>query len=84
MIWLKTILEVDYAQLAQANSPYMNEEYDPNKKSAYIIPFDAYNLHGYAMSQPLACGEYEWCNQTNVTLEFIKEVILKQVKQDTF
>jgi hypothetical protein len=58
---------------AQANNPYMNEEYDPNKETSYIIPFDANNSYGYAMSQPLPCGEYEWTNPANITLEFIKE-----------
>jgi len=51
----------------------MNEEYDPDKETSYIIPFDANNLYGYAMSQPLPCGEYEWTNPANITLEFIKE-----------
>ena len=58
---------------AQANNPYMNEECDPNKTSSYIIPFDANNLYGYTMSQPLPCGEYEWANPANITLEFIKQ-----------
>ena len=43
---------------AEANNPYMNGEYDPSKESSFIIPFDANNLYGYAMSQPLPCGEY--------------------------
>jgi hypothetical protein len=68
---------VDYAQLAQANNPCMNEEYDPNKESSYIIPFDANNLYGYAMSQPLPSGEYEWTSPANITMELIKNVILK-------
>jgi len=43
---------------AEANNPYMKEEYNPNKANSYIIPFDANNLYGYAMSQPLPAGEY--------------------------
>ena len=56
MIWLRIILEAGYAQLVQvnmqkANNPDMKEEYDPNKETSYIIPFDANSLYGYAMSQ---------------------------------
>ena len=58
---------------AQAENPYMNEEYDPNKETSYIIPFDANNLYGNAMSQPLQCGEYEWTNPADILLEFIKQ-----------
>ena len=85
MVILKTILEGDYAQTtasiryAQANNPYMHVEYDPNKESSYIIPFDANKLYGYTMSQPLPCGEYEWCNPANMALEFSKNMILKHV-----
>ena len=59
--------------MQKQKNPYINEEYDPNKESSYIIPFDANNLYGYAMSQPLPCGEYEWGNPANITLEFIKQ-----------
>ena len=62
----------------------MNDEYDPNKVSSYIVPFDANNIYGLAMSQPLPCGEYEWCNPANMTLELIKKLILKHVKLDMF
>ena len=58
---------------AQANNPCMNEEYDPKKETSYIIPFDANNLYGYAMSQQLPSGGYEWCNPANTTLEFIQK-----------
>ena len=68
--------------MQKANNPDMKEEYDPNKETSYIIPFDANSLYGYAMSQPLPRGESDWCNPTNVTLAFIKSIILKQVKLD--
>ena len=55
---------------AEANNPYMKEEYNPNKANSYIIPFDANNLYGYAMSQPLPSGQYEWIKSTNITLDF--------------
>ena len=58
---------------AKANNPYMNEEYDSNKETSYIAPFDANNLYGYAMCQPLPCGEYEWYNPEYISLEFINQ-----------
>ena len=68
---LRTIGSIRYAE---ANSPYMKEEYNPNKANSYIIPFDANNLYGYAMSQPLPSGEYEWVKPSNITLDFIKKI----------
>ena len=50
----------------------MKEEYNPNKTNSYIIPFDANNLYGFAVSLPLPSGEYEWINPTNITLDLIK------------
>ena len=58
---------------AEANNPYMNDEYDPNKQTSYIMPFAANSLCGYAMPQPLPSGGYEWCNPANITLDFIKQ-----------
>ena len=45
-------------RFAQANNKYM-KDYDPSKPSKYIIPLDANNLYGWAMSQPLPIGKYE-------------------------
>lgn len=33
---------------------------------------DASNVYGYALSQPLPCGDNEWCNPAKITLTFIK------------
>ena len=46
---------------AAANNPYM-EEYDSNKPTNYLQYFDANNLYGWAMLQPLPTGEFRWIN----------------------
>ena len=40
--------------------------YDPNKSSIYILYLDANNLHGWAMSQYLAYGGFQWFNQKDI------------------
>ena len=47
---------------AIANNPYMGYEYDPSKPTEYLQYLDAYNLYGWAMSQPLPTGEFKWIN----------------------
>jgi hypothetical protein len=48
---------------AEANNKYM-ASYDPSKPSSYILYLDANNLYGWAMSQYLPTGNYEWSNRT--------------------
>lgn len=42
-----------------ANNKYLHD-YDPNKKSNYIIYLDVNNLYGYAMSQYIPYKNFEW------------------------
>ena len=44
---------------ARANNPYM-EDYDPSVPTSYIQYLDANNLYGWAMSQLLPVGGFEW------------------------
>ena len=50
---------------AKANHKYM-ESYDPEKESAYIEYLDANNLYGYAMSQSLPVGNFQWLSQEDI------------------
>ena len=48
---------------AKANNQYL-DNYDPSKEKELIIYLDANNLYGWAMSQPLAIGNFIWMNST--------------------
>ena len=43
----------------KANNPYMSD-YNKMQATKYLTYLDANNLYGYAMSQPLPTGKFEW------------------------
>ena len=45
---------------AQANNKYNASSYDPSKPSTYLMYFDVNNLYGWAMSESLSYGEFQW------------------------
>ena len=45
----------------KANINYL-EDYDSSKSSNHLLYLDANNLYGWAMSQPLPTGDFEWEN----------------------
>ena len=44
---------------ARANNKYL-KDYDPEQPNSFNIYYDANNLSGWAMSQPLPIGDFEW------------------------
>ena len=50
---------------AQANNKYLHE-YDPAKERSYIVYLDSNNLYGWAMSQSLPTGGFQWLTKEEV------------------
>ena len=50
---------------AKANNKYMND-YDPEKPSTFITYLDMNNLYGWAMSEYVPYGEFQWLEKINV------------------
>ncbi|CAD6234317.1 GSCOCG00012387001-RA-CDS [Cotesia congregata] len=44
---------------ADANNPFMGDEYNPDQENSYIMYFDVNNLYGAAMSQCLPTGSFK-------------------------
>ena len=51
---------------SRANNPYVLG-YDPEEDRSYIIHLDANKLYGWAMSQPLPTGEFNWLTKEEIT-----------------
>ena len=51
---------------AVANNKYMRD-YNPNEESVYILYWDANNLYGWAMSEPLPTHGFEWMTDEELT-----------------
>ena len=61
----------------KANNPYV-PDYDPDQETSYVMYPDANNLYGWAMSQPLPTGEFDW-----LTEEEISNLDIMQIPDDS-
>ena len=52
-------------RFARANNKYM-KDYDPEKEDIFIVPLDANNLYGLAMSQTLPIGGYKEATEEKI------------------
>ena len=55
------------------------EVFNPNEATRYIMYLDANNLYGWAMSQPLPVGGFEWMSEEefNLPLEDMPPCFIK-------
>ena len=51
---------------AVANNKYMGDDYDSTKKSIFIEYLDCNNLYGWAQSQPMPTGGFEWMTESEL------------------
>ena len=51
-------------RLATANNSLTEDGFDPKEDPSYIVYYDANNLYGYAMQQPLPVGKFEWVDES--------------------
>ena len=49
---------------ARANNKLMGSLYDPTKPTSFIMEVDANNLYGWAMSQAMPDGDFEWLSES--------------------
>ena len=48
---------------ARAKNKLMGSLYDPTQPTSYIMNVDANNQYGWAMSQEISDGDFEWVSQ---------------------
>ena len=73
---------------ATANNPQM-EDFNPSQPTSYLMYLDSNNLYGWAMSQPMPTGGFQWIDYSDQILDtpahsstgFILEVDLNYPSQ---
>jgi len=52
----------------QTNNPYAGDKYDETKPRKYLTYLEANNLYGWAMSQDLSTGGFDWMTERELTM----------------
>ena len=69
---------------SKANNSYL-KHYDPSEPTSYILYLDANNLYGWAMSQPLPTGEFQWLSDDEInSLNVTRSIVMRNVPQRMF
>ena len=66
-----------FKRFAKANNKFM-KNFDPAKKSKFLVYLDANNLYGWAMSQPLPVGDFAWMRREE--LQNWEKLVLEEGK----
>ena len=53
-------ISMESRRYCKANNKYL-QDHNPMEEPSYIMYYDANNLYGWAMSQPLPVGKFAWC-----------------------
>ena len=53
---------------ATANNPQM-EDFNPSQPTSYLMSLDSNNLYGWAMSQPMPTGGFQWIDYSDQILD---------------
>ena len=69
-------ISMNSRRFTKANNPKV-PDYDPRKPKRRIQYYNTNNLYGWAMSQSLPTGAFEWVDQHDVEKGYILEVDLE-------
>ena len=52
-------------RFSEANNPYIPDS-DSTQENSYVMYFDANNIYGWAISQSLPTGEFDWLTEEEI------------------